>query len=454
MDSVLTYIKENRQRFIDELIEFLKIPSVSAKSEHKLDCEKAAQFVRDQFTGLGLEAEIHPTAGNPVVLARYNAGADKPTVLVYGHYDVQPPEPLDLWKSPPFEPRVDNEIVYARGATDDKGQLFAHIKSLEAFLKTEGTAPVNLIYIIEGEEEVASDHVSIFLRENRDSLRSDVAVISDTCQFGPGQPALCYGLRGICATEIRVDAANQDLHSGSYGGAVHNAANALCEIVAKLKDEKGRIQIPGFYDDVVPLEDWEREAWSSLPFDEDAYRESLELAQLHGEEGYTTIERKWGRPTLDVNGIFGGYQGEGSKTVIPSWAGAKITMRLVPNQKPNKIGGLFEQYVKSITPPSVKVLFAPHSGCGPVVVPRESVFIDPAIEALKRGFDAEPVFMREGGSIPIVLTLKEELGLDTLLLGFGQPNDNAHAPNEKFSLTDFEKGIMTSAWFYHLCGSA
>jgi acetylornithine deacetylase/succinyl-diaminopimelate desuccinylase-like protein len=451
VDQIIEYIRNNKQRFIDELIEFLKIPSLSAQSRHKADCERAADFVRKQFSQLGLDAQLHPTAGNPIVTARHTSPENKTTVLIYGHYDVQPPEPLDLWTSPPFEPRIEGDNIIARGATDDKGQLFTHIKAVEAHLKTNARLPVNLIFVIEGEEEVAGVHVSEFIRTHRDDLKCDVAVVSDSSQYAPNMPALCYGLRGICAQEIRVQGPKQDLHSGSFGGAVANPVNVLCQMIAQLKDESGKIRIPGFYDDVLPLEQWEREAFAALPWDDEAFRQSLGVKALHGEETYTSIERKWARPTLDVNGIFGGYNGEGAKTIIPAWGGAKITMRLVPNQNPQTISRLFRDFIRKITPPTVEVSFIDHSSCGPVIVKRSAPFVAEALESLRRGFGAEPVFIREGGSIPIVLTIQQELNVHALLLGFGLPDDNAHGPNEKLSLTDFERGIRTSATFFHLC---
>lgn len=450
MDSAKRYIQENRERFVQELIGFLRIPSVSAKRERREACRQAAEFLLRELTRLGFTAKVHETPGNPIVTASRTDHPDQPTVLIYGHYDVQPEEPLDRWTAPPFEPRIENGNLYARGASDDKGQVYAHIKAVETLLQTGGKLPVNVIFLIEGEEEIASTHLDAFIDEQRAMLRSDVAVISDSSQFGPGVPAICYGLRGICADEIRVEGAKRDLHSGSYGGAVPNPCNSLCEIVAKLKDEKGRIRIPGFYDDVVELEAWEREAFAALAGDDEAFRREVGAAGLHGEEGYTTLERKWARPTLDVNGIFGGYSGEGAKTIIPAWAGVKITMRLVPDQRPDTIRRLFRDYVKRIAPPYVTVSFVDHSGGGPVRIPRDAPFMNEAVRALEYGFGREPVFIREGGSIPVVLTLEKKLGLKTLLLGFGLPDDNAHAPDEKFSLADYERGIMTSARFLQL----
>lgn len=449
MSSITEYIQSNRERFIEELSEFVKIPSVSAKREHKADCERAAGFLAAEFERLGFETRVCPTAGNPVVLAKRKAGAEgRPTLLVYGHYDVQPPEPLELWDAPPFEPRIANGNLYARGATDDKGQSYAHIKAAEALIETEGELPVNLIYLIEGEEEIASDTLERWIRENKDEVRCDAAVISDTSQFAPGQPAICYGLRGIAAIEIRVEASASDLHSGVFGGATPNPANVLCEIVAQLKDSRGRVNIPGFYDDVLPLEAWEREAFAALPWDDDSFKQDLGLYGLHGEEGYSPIEQRWARPTLDVNGIFGGYSGEGSQTIIPAWAGAKITMRLVANQDAKKIIQLFREHVQSIAPPYVQLSFIGGEGNGPVLVPRDARFMDEAVRAFETGFGQTPVFIREGGSIPVVLAITRELGIHVNLMGFGRPDDNLHAPNEKFNLDDFIRGIHTAACFY------
>lgn len=453
MDSILQHIQSNRQRYIDELSDFLRIPSVSAKSEHRSDCRRAADFLVDQFQNMGFDASVRATPGNPIVIAKYQKHPNKPTILIYGHYDVQPEEPVHLWNSPPFDPHIDNGNIYARGATDDKGQSFAHVKAVEAFMQAQGELPVNVIFLIEGEEEIHSENLDTFLVENKDELKADMALISDTSQYAPGLPSIVYGLRGICAEEFHVEGAAQDLHSGIFGGAVPNPAITLCQMIAKLKDEKGRIKVPGFYDDVLPLEEWEKKAFAELPWNESDFQKSLGLEGLHGEEGYSSLERRWARPTLDVNGIFGGYAGEGSKTVIPCWAGVKITMRLVPNQTPKKIHELFEEYVKEIAPSYVRVKFIDWGGCGPVLVPRDALFMNQAEEAFDKGFGHKPCFIREGGSIPVVLALKEILGLNTILMGFGRNDDNLHAPNEKFSLDDFERGIKTSAWFLHLCGN-
>lgn len=452
MSAVHSYVQNNHSRFLNELIEFLKIPSVSAQRKHREDCRKAADFIAEKLRVLELEVSLEETSGHPVVLAHSKVRDDRPTILIYGHYDVQPEDPIDLWHSSPFDPIIKDGNLYGRGSSDDKGQLYTHVKAVESLLKAEGDLPANLVFLVEGDEEGTNSNVDHFIANHRDQLRADVAIISDSCQYGPDMPAICYGLRGICGEEIRLDAAKQDMHSGSFGGAVPNPCNILCEIVAKLKDEKGRVAIPGFYDDVLPLEDWERKAFASLPWDDEQYRSELEIPGLAGEEGYTTIERKWARPTLDVNGIFGGYMGEGSKTIIPAWSGVKITMRLVPNQDLHTIDRLFREYVKQITPGSVKLTFVAHHGGGPVLVPRDSRFMEEAVEAMRYGFGRDPYFVREGGSIPVVTTIKKELGMNTLLLGFGLPDDNIHSPNEKLCVKDFERGILTSARFLQLCG--
>ncbi len=452
MTDLSTFIKNNQSRFVDELIDFLRIPSVSAKSDYKEHCIRAAKFLINEFNRLGLETTLVETPGNPLVLANYRASDDAPTILIYGHYDVQPEEPLNLWDTPPFEPTIRDNNIYGRGSTDDKGQIYAHIKAVESLLQTDGAISCNIKFLIEGEEEVAGENLDNFIKTNQELLKADVAIISDSSQFAADMPAICYGLRGICAVEIRVDAAKSDLHSGSFGGAVPNPCNTLCDIVSQLKDVDGRILIPGFYDNVLELEEWEREEFASLPWNEEQFIDHLGVPGLHGEKGYSALERKWARPTLDVNGIFGGYSGEGDKTIIPAWAGAKITMRLVSNQKPAEIIALFRKYVEKIAPDYIKLTINAHGGGRPVLVPRDALFMNEAVEALKFGFGCEPFFIREGGSIPIVSTINKELGLNTLLLGFGLPDDNAHAPNEKFSLRDYQRGIITSARFLQLIG--
>ncbi|MBD3265077.1 dipeptidase [bacterium] len=452
MKTVQDYIQQNKQQFLHDLTQFLRIPSISAHSGHKADCRIAAHYLVQLFDRMGLRVTVHETEGNPVLVATYVSHEQHPTVLIYGHYDVQPVDPVDLWTSPPFEPQIEGDTIYARGATDNKGQLLAHIEAVEALLKVKGWLKVNITFLIEGEEETASDTLERFIREHKDELRCDVVVVSDSSQFAENKPAICYGLRGICTEEIRVEGPNSDLHSGIFGGAVPNPAEETARIISRLKDEKGKITIPGFYDDVLPLPEWEREAFANLPFDGEEFKAALNIPATHGEEGYSIIEQRWARPTLEVNGIFGGYMEEGSKTVLPAWAGAKFSMRLVPNQDPQKIHDVFVDYVKQVAPAHVKVSFKESVGAKAVLIPRDAAFMQEAIEAIKQGFGKKPVFIREGGSIPIVITFQEELGANTLLIGLGQPDDNAHAPNEKFSLRDFERGILTSACFLVLAG--
>ena len=449
MSDYLSYIDQNGERFRQELFELLRIPSISAVSSHKGDVHQAAEFLRDQFESIGLEdVQLFETPGNPIVYGSWlHAGPDKPTVLVYGHYDVQPPEPLELWETPPFEPTVRGDDVYARGASDDKGQAYTHVKALEAWLKTEGSLPVNIKIIIEGEEEIGSPNLVPFLKEHKEMLSCDMVLISDTSMFDKDVPSITYGLRGLAYMQVYVQGTNRDLHSGTYGGAVQNPLNALCEIVAKLKDENGVIQIPGFYDDVIPLSDTEREESARLPFNEQAFKDSLQIDEVFGEEGYTTLERKASRPTLDLNGIWGGYQGEGAKTVLPAKAGAKISMRLVPNQEPGKISKMFEEYVMSLAPKGVKVTVEEHHGGYPAMTDLDFYGLQAGAQAFEDIYGKKPLFTREGGSIPIVSDFKLVLGANAILMGFGQHSDAIHAPNEKFSLTDFHRGIKTSARF-------
>ncbi|MDA0841827.1 MAG: dipeptidase [Planctomycetota bacterium] len=445
IEQVVDYINANRERYVEELMDLLRIPSISAVSEHKKDVLKAANFIADQFRAMEFDSEIVPTEGHPIVYAEKIVDASLPTMLVYGHYDVQPVDPIDLWRNDPFEPTIEGPNVVARGATDDKGQMFTHIKAAEAFYRAEGRMPVNLKYIIEGEEEVGSKHLAGFLDTYRDRLSADFAVISDTSQFAEGVPAITYGLKGLAYFQIDLKGSRQDLHSGSFGGTVSNPANVLGQIIAKLRDESGRISIPGFYDDVLPIEDWERQEFARLPFDEEGYRTYIGAAQLAGEPGYTTLERKWARPTLDVNGIWGGYAGEGSKTVLPAKAGAKISMRLVPNQHPAKIAELFTAYVREICPPTVELEIQVMTGALPCITPTDTKPMDAARIAIEKGFGKPPVMAREGGTIPVVADLKQKIGVDTILLGWGLPDDGTHSPNEKFNLGDYHRGILASA---------
>jgi len=450
MEKVIKYIEENRENAISDLKSLLEIPSISNDVDMKEDMTRCAEWVKNQLISIGLkDVKIYPTSGHPIVFGQWlEAGKQFPTILIYGHYDVQPVDPIELWSTPPFDPVVKDGKIYARGATDDKGQFLIHIEAIEAFLKTTGRLPINVKVIIEGEEEIGSANLEPFLEENKDLLSCDYVVISDTSMYEKGLPSICYALRGLAYMQLDVTGPNRDLHSGSFGGGVENPINALANIIAKLKNEKGKILIDGFYDDVLPLTEEEREEFKRLPYDEEKFKKELGVEELTGEEGYTTLERLSARPTLDCNGIWGGFQGEGAKTVLPSKAGAKISMRLVPNQKPEKIAELFESYVKKITPKGVKVKITNLHGGNPSITPIDTPAIKAARIALKKGFGVEPVFIREGGSIPIVSSFKEILGADTVLLGFGLPDENAHSPDEHFDLENFHYGILSVAYFY------
>ncbi|MGA2033635.1 MAG: dipeptidase [Thermoguttaceae bacterium] len=445
MTSIGDYLQTHAARFEEELCEFVRIPSVSADPARRGDIDRAAQWVAEQFRRLGLSVEIVPTAGHPLVYAESPPVAGAPTALVYGHYDVQPPDPLDLWVSPPFEPTRRDGNLYGRGASDDKGQVLTHLKGAEAWLKTSGQLPLQLKYIIEGEEEVGSHALEQFIRENAARLACHCVVISDGGKFSRDIPAITYGLRGIAYYEIRVLGPNRDLHSGSFGGSVTNPANALARILAALVDERGRICIPGFYEDVVPLTARERAEFAALPFDEARFRAEIGVAEGSGEEGYSTLERRWARPSCDVCGLSGGYQGQGAKTVLPAWASAKFSFRLVPHQDPHKITAALRRWLPGVTPPGVRVELDDHHGSPGVLVPLDSPYVAAGARAIAAAFGRPPVYTREGGSIPIVLTFHEMLKADTLLLGWGQDDDNAHSPNEKFSLADFHRGIAASA---------
>lgn len=445
MPTIEEYIARQAGQFEQSLIDLLRIPSVSAKSEHAADMARAADWLADRFRRMSFATEIIPTVGQPLVYAQSPKVNGAPTVLVYGHYDVQPVEPLELWTSPPFEPTVRNGNLYARGATDDKGQMLTHVFSAEAWVATQGGLPLNLKYLIEGEEEVGSEGLDGFLAQHAEKLACDCIVISDSSQFGPGQPAITYGLRGIAYFELLLTGPNRDLHSGTFGGSVTNPANALAKMLAALVDEQGRIQVPGFYDDVVPLTPAEREQFARLPFDEAEYMQQIGVSSLTGEEGYTTLERRWARPTCDINGLWGGYQGQGAKTVLPSKAGAKFSFRLVPNQEPAKIGQSLRAMLERICPPGISMELIDHHGGPGVLVPLDSPYMKAAAKAIEHAFGKPPVFTREGGSIPIVANFAKALGVDTLLLGWGLDDDNTHSPNEKFNLADFHRGIRASA---------
>ena len=454
MSELDTYLEDNRERFEEDLCELLRIPSVSADSRHRDDVRRAAEWVENYLRESGLETEIVETPGHPIVIAESAVVENAPTVLVYGHYDVQPPDPLDEWISPPFEPTRRDGNIYARGATDDKGQMLTHLHSVRAWLATQNSLPVQVKFVIEGEEEVGGRNLVQYLTDHAERLSCDVAVVSDTSQFARGRPAITYGLRGIAYYELRLTGPRQDLHSGTFGGSVSNPVNALASILAAMRDDQGRVQIPGFYDDVVPLTDHERDQFAGLPFKDSVYMERLGVSGLFGEVAYSTLERRWARPSYDINGIWGGYQGEGAKTVIPSFAAAKFSFRLVPEQDPEKISDALREMLLEICPPGIEMELIDHHGTPGIVVPLESPYISAASRAIEKGFERSPVFIREGGSIPIANSLREELGVDTLLLGWGLDDDNTHSPNEKFSLADFHRGIKASTYLWMELGKA
>src|SRR5688572_17239622 len=454
LPNVLRTIDDRKDAAVAALSDFLRIPSVSTKPEHAADMRRCASWLADQLNAGGMRAEIRETGGgkgHPLVLAKNEHKPGRPTVLFYGHYDVQPPEPLEKWTTRPFEPTVRDGAgggaLYARGAADDKGQVWAHCEAVLAW-QANGGLPVNLTMLVEGEEEIGSENLDRFVRDHREELRADVAVISDTNQFARGLPALTCGLRGLVYMEVFLTGPSHDLHSGMFGGSVPNPANVLCELIATLHDRDGRVNIPGFYDDVEPIPEIERAAWKKLPFDEAANLKELDLTEGTGEVGYTTLERRWARPTLDVNGLTSGYQGHGAKTVIPSVASAKVSMRLVPDQDPAKVADAFEWALRERCPKNVKIEFARHGLAGPVVVPADSPAMRLASEAVKEGFGVAPTLIREGGSIPVVALFKSVLNVDTLLVGFGLPDDRVHSPNEKFDLDALHKGSRTAAVLY------
>lgn len=443
-----TYIEQNKNRFLEELLEFLRIPSISADSKYKQDVRKTAEFVKDKLQKAGVaKVEVCETTGHPIVYGEHLIDPAKPTVLVYGHYDVQPPDPLDLWHSPPFEPVIKDEKIYARGSCDDKGQVFMHIKAFETMLQNNAL-PCNVKFMIEGEEEVGSPSLGPFVAANKQKLKCDVILISDTAMLANDVPSIDVGLRGLSYVEVEVTGANRDLHSGTYGGAVANPINVLCEMIASLKDKDNHITIPNFYEDVLNLNKEEREAMNLAPFSLEHYKKDLNINEIHGENGFTTIERTGIRPTLDVNGIWGGYTGEGSKTVLPSKAYAKISMRLVPNQNYEKITELFRKHFETIAPNSVVVKVTPHHGGNPYLTPTDSIPFKAASKAMEESFGKKPIPTRGGGSIPIVALFEKELQVKTVLLGFGLDSDAIHSPNEHYGLFNFYKGIETIPLFY------
>ena len=454
MDYIKNYINKNKDRFVSELIELLKIPSISADPKYKKEVFFCADAVANSLKKAGAEnIEICNTEGYPIVYADKIVNEKLPTILIYGHYDVQPPDPLELWDSGPFEPVIKKTdihpdgAIFARGACDDKGQFYMHVKAFELMIKTE-TLPCNIKFMIEGEEEVGSDNLGDFVRNNKEKLKADAILISDTGIISNDTPSITTGLKGLSYLEVEVTGPNRDLHSGLYGGAVANPINILCEMIAKMKDEKNHIIIPDFYENVVELSDIERKEIARAPFSLNKYKDALDLSDVHGENGYTTMERTGIRPTLDVNGIWGGYTGEGAKTVIPSKAYAKISMRLVPNQSDFEITKKFTKYFTSIAPKSVKVEVRPHHGGEPYVSPIDSIAYKAASDAMQTTYGKKPVPVRSGGSIPIVALFEKELGLKSVLLGFGLDSDAIHSPNEHYGIFNYLKGIETISHFF------
>ena len=465
MQSVLDYLKHNQDRFVGELCAYLRLPSVSAQPRHQQELRACADWLAGHCRQIGLDARVCPTQGHPIVIAKTqrskaslaaakHSRSRRPHFMVYGHYDVQPPEPLDLWQTPPFEPRIAGRAIFARGSTDNKGQHFAHLKAVEAYLKTGTPLPCDLTFIIEGEEEVGSAHLAKFLKSHRSELACDAVVVSDTGMPDADHPALTYALRGIIAFEITLHGPSRDLHSGIFGGAVDNPAMALSQLLAKLRAGDGRVAIPGFYDDVAPLSAYERKQFKRLPTTDRQLQKLLGVKKLFGEHGFTPMEQRSARPTFEINGLTSGYQGAGSKTIVPALARAKITCRLVPNQRPARIRQVVCDYLKKICPPTVRLEIEAGHGAEAYLVSPTSPQAQAALRALREAFQREPVLFREGGSIPIVNDFKKILGADSLLLGLGLPDDNAHSPNEKFDLDCFAKGQRMSALLWQQLTSA
>lgn len=443
-DRVEAYIDANQERFIEELKQWMRFPSISAQRAHDKDTRACAEWLVEHFRKLGLEAQLIDVGGQPIV--RAGAKGSKPRrVLVYGHYDVQPEDPLDEWKTPPFEPTVRDGILYGRGATDDKGQVFAHVKAVESLLQTEGELPCEVIFLLEGEEESGGDALPRYINQAREELKCDAVIVSDSTMYDANTPAITNGLRGILAFEFIVEGPNSDVHSGAYGGAVANPAMVLAQILAACVSPDGKILVPDFYDDVAPLEDWERENFRKLAFNDEALARELNVPRLHGEAGYNTLERLWARPTFEVNGIFGGYQGQRSKTIIPASATAKISTRLVPHQDPAKIRDLIFEYIRAVCPDTVRLEISAFAMSPPVLFDVNTPVIRAAQEALRKGFGHETAFIRCGGSIPVVSTFVERLGCPVILMGFGLDSDRPHGPNEHFSLDSFLQGTKTAA---------
>ena len=443
------YLRTHEEEHLGRLFDLLRIQSIKTDPAMAGEVHRCAEHVADLLREIGLNnVTLFPTKGHPVVYADWLGAGDAPTALLYGHYDVQPAEPLELWDTPPFEPTIRDGNIYARGSADDKGQIFLQLMSIEAHLKTSGRLPTNVKIIIEGEEEVGSPNLDKFIQDHRDLLKADIGLISDTSMYAPGVPSLDYGLRGLAVLQVEITSAAGDLHSGLFGGAIANPIQVLAQLISDLKDREGRVTIPGFYDDVVPISDDERRALAALPFDETKYLGEIGALAPFGEPGYTTLERVWARPTFEINGIWGGFSGEGSKTVLPNFAAAKISCRLVPNQDPDKITRILSSHLAAIAPASVKIEVIPLLGGKPALTPLDHPALEAAATAIERGFGKRPVFTRSGGSIPVVATLQSELGIPTVLMGFCLPDCNAHAPNERMNLANFYAGSRTAAAFW------
>ena len=450
LQALNSYFETKRDEHLDELKEFLRIPSVSALSDHKSDMQTAAVWLADSLTKAGLEnVSIDETKGHPVVYADWLHAEGKPTILVYGHYDVQPVDPLNLWESEPFDPQIRDNKLFARGASDDKGQVYMHVKAIEALFKTEGSLPVNVKFCIEGEEEIGSPNLPEYVLANTEKLAADIIVISDTGMQGPGKPAVCYGLRGLAGVQIEVKGAKSDLHSGLYGGGVQNSIHALVEVLDSFRDAEGTILVEGFYDNVVPVTEEERAAYVALEFDEEALKKELGVEELFGEKGYTHLERTWVRPTLEINGVFGGFSGEGIKTVLPAEAGAKITCRLVPNQDPDEIVAKLKAHIEKHKPIGVSVEVTEFDKGKPFITPFDHPAIQAAGRSYEKVYNVPTSYVRGGGSIPIVAAFDEILGLPVVLMGFGLASENFHAPNEHFHLENFDQGLRVIGDYYH-----
>ena len=452
--SIDEYLEQNRDRHLEELFELLRIPSISTDPQYAGDVARGAEFVAERLREAGCTAKVHPTNRHPIVTGEWLGAPGAPTVLVYGHYDVQPPDPLELWRNPPFEPTIEDGNIVARGATDDKGQFYCHIKGVEAHLKTTGSLPVNVKFLIEGEEESGSESLEPFIEAHRDALAADIVVVSDNSMFAPGRPALTLGLRGMVYFELHVTGPSHDLHSGLYGGAVKNPINAICQLVSSMQGPGGRIAIEGFYDDVEELSDSQRAEMAAVNHDDVAWAEGIEVEGSVGEDGYSILERTTIRPTLDVNGLWGGYIEAGAKTVLPSQAHAKISCRLVPHQDPDDIEAKIRAHIDAHCPDGVSIEYVAHHGGIPFVVDESAPALDAAKAALERVWDTKPVMLRSGGSIPVVASFKQMLGLDTVMMGLGLPDDRLHSPNEKFALDCYFNGIRASAYVFEELGKS